>query len=280
MTFQLSKDELRQFQEVGFVGPYRLFEPETVDCITRELVAEKSKFFFFNRILSRIPVLKNHLKELRWRAGRWHKGIHAISSKIYQISKEPAVLDRVASIVGDNVILWGSLVLTIKPSDNPGWHVDAECRDWELMEGASVWVALSNVDEDSCMRVITRSHNLSASPEDLGKRGTPIVNDNAAIEAAKQLDPQCECISVNTKPGEFFIFAKGLWHTGKKTNKVRNSLLLQYAKPDTTVRIPASFDYPVVWDTRPVPCVLVKGQSSPQVSKSLDDQKILVKPPI
>lgn len=272
MSYSLTKAELEQFQELGFAGPFRLLEPEKVDSITQALAAEKAKFFFLNRVLSRAPGLKKQFSEARWGKAKWHKGIHVVSPRVYQISKEPAILDRVASIVGEDVILWGSLMLTVDSSDKPSWHVDAECRGWDLLEGASVWLALSNVDEQSGMRVITRSHHIpSATPEDLKRTGLDIYSDQAVLESVRQFEPESECVSVKTNPGEFFIFARNLWHTGGKGVKVRNSLLLQYSRPTTTVRKPLTFDPPMVWDSRPVPCILVRGENQ--------DKKVIVAPP-
>lgn len=267
----LSKAELNQFKTLGFAGPFRLIESEQVDSVTKELAAEKTKFFFLNRILSRFPGLHQNLLEARWGKAKWHKGIHAVSKKVYQMSTESAITDRVASIIGEDIILWGSLMLTVKPSDNPSWHVDAECRGWDLFEGASVWLALSDVDQQSCMRVVTRSHNLMVSPEELKHTGLDIYDDQAVLQAVRKFEPESECIPVRTQPGEFFIFARHLWHTGGKGAKVRNSLLLQYARPSTTIRKPLTFNPPIKWDSRAVPCVLVRGDNQ--------DKKVLISPP-
>jgi hypothetical protein len=263
---RLTEADLKQFQELGFVGPFQLIEPERVDSVTKELSTEKTKFFLLNRVLSRVPVLKEQLSGFRWGKAKWHKGMHVVSPKVYQISSESAIVDRLASIMGENINLWGSLMLTVKPDEKPLWHTDAECREWDLSDGASVWLALSNVDEQSGMRVITRTHNLKMIPEVLKNTGLNLDDDQALLDAARQFEPESECISVHTKPGEFFIFAANLWHTGGTGSKVRNSLLLQYSKPTTTVRKPLTFDPPVVWDSCIVPCVLVKGENVRQES--------------
>lgn len=269
--YHLSEAELDQFKTLGFAGPFQLIEPEKVNSMTKGLALEKAKFFFFNRVLSRVPGLKQKLPEARWGKAKWHKGMHTVSHKVYQVSAQPAITDRVASIIGKDIILWGSLMLTVKPGDRPSWHVDAECRGWDLFEGASVWLALSDVDQKSCMRVITRSHNLTVSPEELKRTGLDIYDDEAILKAVRQFEPESECVSVQTKPGEFFIFARHLWHTGGKGSKVRNSLLLQYSRPTTIVRKPLTFDPPIMWDSRIVPCILVSGESQ--------DNKVIVAPP-
>jgi Phytanoyl-CoA dioxygenase (PhyH) len=257
----LTADELEKFQKLGFVGPFPLIALDEVDNLTKALSAESSKFKFLGRVLyvlSRVPGLKK-LSELQWGEAKWHKGIHAISDRVYQIATESAILDKVASLIGENILLWASLILVVSPRKKPWWHTDSECREWDMLEGVSVWLALSNVDEQSCMRVITRTHNLQAIPEVLKKDGLDIYDDEALLAAAREFEPESECISVYTKPGEFFIFATRLWHTGSTGSKVRNSLLMQYCRPSTNARKPLTFDPPVVWDSCVVPRILVRG---------------------
>jgi Phytanoyl-CoA dioxygenase (PhyH) len=257
----LTAAELEQFQKLGFVGPFPLIAPDEVNILTKQLSTESKRFKFLGRVLyvlSRLPGLKK-LSKWQWGKAKWHKGIHAISGRVYQLSNEPEIVDRVASIIGENIMLWASLILVVKPQKKLWWHTDSECREWALFEGASVWLALDNVDEQSCMRVITRSHNLKVIPEVLKNTGLDIYDDQALLDAARQFEPESECISVYTKPGEFFIFATRLWHTGATGSKVRNSLLLQYCKPSTNARKPLTFDPPVIWDSCAIPCILVRG---------------------
>ncbi len=270
----LTAAELEQFKKLGFAGPFPLIALDEVNNLTKELSAESRTFKFFGRVLyvlSRVLGLKQ-LSKLQWGAAKWHKGIHAISARVYQISTESAILDKVASIIGENILLWASLILVVKPHKKPWWHTDSECREWDIFAGVSVWLALSNVDEQSCMRVITRSHNLEVIPEVLKNNGLDIYDDGALLAAARQFEPESECISVYTKPGEFFIFATRLWHTGSTGSKVRNSLLMQYCQPSTNARKPLTFDPPVVWDSCLIPQILVRGAT---------DQPIdgLVEPP-
>lgn len=257
----LTAAELEQFQKLGFVGPFPLIALDEVNNLTKELSAESRRFKFLSRVLSvlsKVPGL-NKLSKLQWGAAKWHKGIHAISDRVYQISTKSAILDRVASIIGENIMLWASLILVVNPHKKPWWHTDSECREWDLFEGVSVWLALNNVDAQSCMRVITRSHNLEVIPEILKNDGLDIYDDQALLDVVRKFEPESECISVYTKPGEFFIFATRLWHTGGTGKKVRNSLLMQYCQPSTNARKPLTFDPPVVWDSCVIPRILVRG---------------------
>jgi Phytanoyl-CoA dioxygenase (PhyH) len=268
----LTAAELEQFQKLGFAGPFPLIALDEVNNLTKELSAESRRFKFSGRVLyvlSRVPGLKQ-LSKLQWGEAKWHKGIHAISDRVYQISTKSAILDRVAAIIGENIMLWASLILVVNPRKKLWWHTDSECREWDLFEGVSVWLALSNVDEQSCMRVITRSHNLKVIPETLKNDGLDIYDDRAILDAVRQFEPESECISVYTKPGEFFIFATRLWHTGGTGSKVRNSLLMQYCQPSTNARKPLTFDPPVVWDSCVIPCILVRGVNDDAIDDRLE----------
>jgi non-haem Fe2+, alpha-ketoglutarate-dependent halogenase len=271
-----TKDELEQFEELGFMGPFPLLKPEVVDYVTQQLTVAKRQLFFANTILSRISPLRKKFSEARWGKAKWHKGIHVTEPLIYELATESAILTRVSAIIGPDILLWGSMVLNIKPSDRaPAWHTDAELRDWDHRQAATAWVALSNVDENSGMKVITRSHRIPVSLEELRQKSyIDTFDDHAVLQAAREFDPECECIAVNTKPGEFFIFATRAWHTGRKSTqeKVRNSVIFQYSKPSIAVKMPVNPEPPVVWDSRSIPCILVQGN---------DDygQNTLVAPP-
>ncbi|RUT00247.1 non-ribosomal peptide synthase [Dulcicalothrix desertica PCC 7102] len=272
----LTKKELQEFEELGIVGPFTLLDPNQVDSITKKLTVEKRKFFFANNIISRIPLLKDQLSEASWGKGKWHKGLHASAPLVYKLATESVIVDRIASIIGQDILLWSAMVLNVKPSDrNPSWHTDAELRDWSQWEGATAWLALSNVDEQSGMKVITRSHRLPLTSEEVRQKlGVNTSDDDAILQAAREFDPKCECVSVNTKPGEFFIFATRAWHTGRKsaTQKVRNSVIFQYSKPCVEIKMPVHPDPPVVWDSRSLPCILVRGNDEYGKNR-------LVKPP-
>ncbi|MFK8186046.1 MAG: phytanoyl-CoA dioxygenase family protein, partial [Phormidesmis sp.] len=158
MSFQLSDHDLQQYEELGYAGPFKLLESHEVEIMTRKLVAEKSKFFFRNRLFSRIPGLKNLPASVKWGKAKWYKAMHIVSPLTREIASRPEILDRITSIIGEEMLMWGAMMLTIKQSDRPAWHLDDEIEFLSLSEAASVWIALTNVTEESGLRIITRSH--------------------------------------------------------------------------------------------------------------------------
>lgn len=258
----LNESELQQFQELGFVGPFKLIQPQDVDSITKELKQVKARAFLRRRLLAKIAKIPDRqVPSFVWGKAQWDKGLHAATPKVQQLSNNPVILDKVASILGEDLLLWSSHILSKKSTNNFSWHGDVEHIEWQ---GVTVWLALANVSQHSCMSVITRSHNLPdyTYPQELAKNcGLDCTSDRAVLEAAQKLDPRCELLSVDTKPGEFFMFAGKIWHSAKNSTPLeRNAMIFQYSAPSQTVRIPIDCNPPILWKSSPPPCLLVKGK--------------------
>jgi hypothetical protein len=242
----LTVHELEQYQELGYVGPFNIFDAKETNLITQKLRLEKTKLSILKKISSYVPGFPWHYVSVNWA-----KDMHIHSPLVYQLSIHPIILDKVISIVGENIVLWGGLLLNIKPHENPSWHRDGECEQWGYLDHANVWLALNNVNEESGMRLISRSHRMPDIPGGLHSY------DHVALEEGRKRDPKCELVSYGDKIklGDFFIFNGNLWHTGGKNNrKTRYSLLLQYCKSNLEVRMP----------TNPhllVPCIALNSKS-------------------
>jgi hypothetical protein len=230
-----------------------------MESILRKLIIDKAKLFFWHRVLSRSLFLKNFLLEKRWGKARWGKGMHLVSPATYALSTNAVILDKIASIHGPNLLQWGSMLITQRPGVMHSWHVDADCLE---CGGITVWLALKNVNEMTAMKVITRSHHLPVHPAQLeSSNGLDTSDDNAVLHAARALDSTCEMQSLNVQPGEFVIFAGGLWHSiHNRSRHPRSAILFQYAPTRATVKMPADeYRFPFVWDDRPVSCCVVRG---------------------
>lgn len=242
----LSFHELEQYKELGYVGPFNIFDAKETNLITQKLRLEKIKLSVLKKISSYIPGFPWHCVSVNW-----VKDMHVHSPLVYQLSTHPIILDKIISIVGKDVVLWGGLLLNINPHENPYWHRDWECEKWGYLDHANIWLALNNVDKESGIRLISRSHQMLDIPGGLHSY------DHVALEEARKRDPKCELVSHGDKikPGDFFIFNGNLWHTGgKNKRKTRYSLLLQYCKSNLEVRIPAN-------PNLLVPCIALNSKS-------------------
>ncbi|HLT37953.1 MAG TPA: phytanoyl-CoA dioxygenase family protein, partial [Enhygromyxa sp.] len=78
-----------------------------------------------------------------------------------ELATHPRLLDMVASLLGDDLLVHAVLVLTKYPG-RPGlvpWHQDSFLSGWHRSPSISAWIALSpSTRESGCMRVIEGSH--------------------------------------------------------------------------------------------------------------------------
>ena len=271
--FNLSYEDLQKFRDSGMVGPFRLFADNEIESVHRKLITAKARLFFWHRILSRSLLLKNVFSETRWGKAKWEKGMHLVSPVTYAISTNSVILDKIDSIHGPNILQWGSVLITQRPKVMHRWHVDADCLE---CDGVTVWLALKNVNEMTAMKVITRSHHLPVHPAQLNSSyALDTSDDNAVLKSARDLDSTCEINVLDVKPGEFVIFSGRIWHSiQNRSRQSRSAIIFQYSPTRAKVKMPVDdgYQFPVVWDSRPVSCCLVRGTDE-------YGRNLIVKPP-
>ena len=166
---------------------------------------------------------------------------------------------------------WGTHMIKLNPGSICRWHRDVELIE---KEGVTVWLAVKNVTKRSTIHLISRTHTLPNYPQALKyDYGIDLDDDSSLLDEAQKLDPKCQLISVDIKPGEFLIFAGSLWHSTTNTSRLkRTSIIFQYSPCSEKIRIPITHDPPILWKSSLPPCLLLKGE---------DEYKhnLLVRPP-
>lgn len=223
-----------QFATEGYIGPFKLAD----NVKLRTVLLER---YFPQRFLT------------------WFKAFHEKSIPVARVAAAPEITDRLQTLLGDDILLWGSIFIMQKPEQEHTWHLDVE---YGRCDGATLWLGLKNLTSKTTVSLITRSHKVQTAPQELrDKLGTDLRDDHAVLAEAQKIDPDCELKTFTLKPGEFIIWAGRTWHaTLNKSNKTRFSLILQYCTPDNIPRIPLNYDYPdTKWTAVQPPCLLVKG---------------------
>lgn len=84
-----------------------------------------------------------------------------------ELVSHPRLLDAVASLIGDDLLVRGNLMLC-KRAHHPGavpWHQDSVYSGWHLSPSVSAWIALSpSTEENGCLRVIPGTHRNGPQP--------------------------------------------------------------------------------------------------------------------
>lgn len=235
-----------QYLDQGYLGPVRVLSP--AEC--RGLVV-------WANATSRHPPLD------------WSKG-HGASSRIfYELASHPTIVAIVTALLGGDVMLWGASIESRRAGEVHPWHTDIESA---ASEGTalSVWIGLQHTSRDSALTLVPYSHRFGATVQEVrhrhGKRRADATADDIA-GWAHHLSPRASVLQPDMVDGEALVFDGRLWHGSfNGSGRTRRAVLLQYATPDTPIRIP-DFNY-LDWPFRllhtPRPaCVMISGRGDP-----------------
>lgn len=243
----LSPAEKNQFEKKGWVGPFPLLAPRGV----------RLSVGVHDRVRARFTELKPPSPGEPRKP--WFKSLHAYVPEFYDMARHPALVERVSSILGPDLLAWGFSFNSYLPGKVHPWHVDVEHFRWS---GVTVFLGLRNITLKSTLKVISGSQRVRKSPREMG-----VSDDASALAAVAQTQPDAELVPVPLGEGEFFIFDGPLWHGSKNTSwKTRYAAIIQYCRPDQKVEAPISYE-PPQWHPQPPPCILVKGEDRWKVNQ-------------
>lgn len=184
------------FQENGVIFPIPVLSEQ-------ELLNYQKEFALMERAFGgKLPYAGNTHQALEWS---------------YDLAKDSRILEHVTAVLGDDVCVVGSLMLTKYPTSTTyvSWHQDGMNSGWDQNNSLTVWLALteSNID-NGCMQVIPKSHkNLLqdhvyfTDDENMIRKGHKI-----AIEVDED-----EALNLELQPGEFSMHHNSIIH-GSKAN--------------------------------------------------------------
>ena len=179
----LSSNQLKQYEDEGFVSPINIFSKDKAKEIRNE-----------------IELIENNMPEELENSGRYNA--HLISPLLDEVTHNSKILDAVQSLIGENILVCGT-TLFIKDPKKKGfvsYHQDAKYIGLEPYNWVTAWVAISDSNEENgCMRMWPGSHkdnlkehNQMFNKDNLLTRGqtvsnVPIENTTPLILKAGQM---------------------------------------------------------------------------------------------
>ena len=176
----LSKQQLEDYDRDGFLFPIDVFSAAEVATYRNafESLVESSR----------------HCSPKRF------DRLHLFFDWAHQIVTRDPLLDVVEAILGNDILVYGTLVLSKQPHDSryASWHQDSFYSGLHLTPSTSAWIALTPSHRaNGCMRVIPGSHKLGSldhenileDPHLLNRRGERIkvdVDESSAIDIVLQ----------------------------------------------------------------------------------------------
>ena len=167
--------------------------------------------------------------------GRNDEGVKG-SKDFLDLAMEPDILDRVAQLIGPDIILWGCHVFCKPAGDGheTPWHQDGHYWPMRPLATCTVWVALDeSTTENGCLRVIPGSHRSKIThPHLLEDREDLVLSQRTADDAFNEGD----AVDLQLQPGQMSMHDVYMIH-GAKVNhsaKRRAGVALRYM-PGTSV---------------------------------------------
>ena len=138
----LTSNQLKQYEDEGFVSPIDIFSKEKAKEIRNEIeLIEKD-----------IP------KELE-KSGRYNA--HLISPLLDEVTHNPKILNAVESLIGKNILVCGTTLFIKNPHEKGfvSYHQDAKYIGLEPHNWVTAWVAITDSNEENgCMKMWSGSH--------------------------------------------------------------------------------------------------------------------------
>ncbi|MGW0228114.1 phytanoyl-CoA dioxygenase family protein [Actinopolymorpha singaporensis] len=206
----LGRDEVRQFHELGYLGPYTAVPPAAMDAIRQRIDTEV--------IPTPGPNPKNPLQAR-----------HLDHRLVHDLIARPEILGRLRALVGNDLVVWASYFFTKEPGGKEiPWHQDANYWPIEPPLNLSVWMAIDEVTtENSCVRIIPGSH----------RRVVPHVPARDGVAFGQEADPayvdEDAAVDMVLRPGQFFLFNERLLHQSHRntSSRRRMGLSARYIPP-------------------------------------------------
>lgn len=207
-THALSRAEIQQFHDRGYLGPYVLCSPALMAEIRARIVADV------------LPTVM----------ARPDKQRHLDARIVYELCTHPAVLDRIESLIGPDVLLWQSRIVTKEPGAKLiTWHTDDHYLHIEPRLNFSAWIALDETTEhNGTVRLIPGSHKLTI----------PHIPATGDVYSPMQADPRHfdadgPVVEMRLQPGEFFLFTDRTLHQSgpNRTERARMGLAVRFTAP-------------------------------------------------
>ena len=138
----LSSNQLKQYEDEGFVSPINIFSKEKAKKIRNE-----------------IELIEKKIPEELEKSGRYNA--HLISPLLDKVTHNSKILDAVESLIGENILVCGTTLFIKNPHEKGfvSYHQDAKYIGLEPHNWVTAWVAITDSNEkNGCMRMWSGSH--------------------------------------------------------------------------------------------------------------------------
>ncbi|MGA2984338.1 MAG: phytanoyl-CoA dioxygenase family protein [Terriglobia bacterium] len=166
---------------------------------------------------------------------------HLFLAWVYRIVSHPSILDAVESVLGRNILVWGSQWFPKMPGDHAyvSWHQDGTYWGLHPPNVTTAWIAVSeSTPENGCMRVVPGTHKTPKLPQ--RETFAPDNMLSRGQEIAVEVD-EAQAVDLILQPGEMSLHHIGIIHGSGPNNssRARIGLAVRYIGPEVMQDGPA-----------------------------------------
>lgn len=215
----LTAQQVERYREEGYLVLERILSPARIAhyrAILGELVARSRSMTQSGDGFHLAPDAQG-----RPIPGQLHKvqGVCVVDERVLDLAREPAILDRVESLIGPNIDVFGTKFypMHVPGATSTGWHQDNHYfgTNSDRVLSCAIYLEETGI-ENGCLRVVPRSHQSGVLVEH--QRGTGIWDHGSWTEVDEE-----QAVDVVCPPGTAVFFSANLLHGARPNLSGRSS---------------------------------------------------------
>ncbi len=198
-THHLPHIQLNQYERDGFLSPIRVFSEQEA----RELRVQLETYEATHGSVMKSP---------------YRNKPHLVFKWVAEVIRNPKILDLVESVLGPNLLVWGTNFFIKEPDDGTfiSWHQDSTYWGLSRPDVLTVWIALSpSRRSNGAMKMMRGSHQLEQLPH------TDTFEEGNLLTRGQKVDHEVaeeDVAWIELQPGEVSLHHVRIIH-GSEPNK-------------------------------------------------------------
>lgn len=198
MSKVLTKSQIEQYHDEGFISPVRVISEQEAHLIKQELEMVEAEF----------PEEIN---------AESRNNLHLSFAFLDALAHNEIIVDAMEDLIGPNISLWASVMFIKEPSSKHyvSWHQDATYMGLDSLNFPTPWVALSPSNKETgCMTMIAGSHKTKIQEHEDTFAKNNILTRGQVIQNVDE----SKAVDLILEPGEMSIHHGAVIHGSQPNN--------------------------------------------------------------
>ena len=215
MSKVLTKSQIEQYHDEGFISPVRVISEQEAHLIKQELEMVEAEF----------PEEIN---------AESRNNLHLSFAFLDALAHNEIIVDAMEDLIGPNISLWASVMFIKEPSSKHyvSWHQDATYMGLDSLNFPTPWVALSPSNKETgCMTMIAGSHKTKIQEHEDTFAENNILTRGQVIQNVDE----SKAVDLILEPGEMSIHHGAVIHGSQPNNSAHRRIgfsLQSYMPPN------------------------------------------------